>query len=201
MSVRAESDLLSPFLRLTSFALKACPEVARFIKVEVKPPKNFIQLWKDPYSVRVGRPNLPTSVLNNVIGRMICGITRNRKISQLIKLMNSPQNSLILQALVSAHPCQVKVLSNLYSASPSGIFSELIKKFETGRSVLELLILRVGRSANTVLRKILRVETKLQEWRVRNAIKPAIVADYNKHMGYVDKANRMINSYSISRRT
>ncbi|PNF17185.1 hypothetical protein B7P43_G06584 [Cryptotermes secundus] len=35
----------------------------------------------------------------------------------------------------------------------------------------------------------------------RNAIKPAIVADYNMHMGYVDKADRMTNSYSISRRT
>jgi hypothetical protein len=34
-----------------------------------------------------------------------------------------------------------------------------------------------------------------------NAIKPAIVADYNAHMGYVDKADRMANSYSISRRT
>ncbi|XP_023722709.1 piggyBac transposable element-derived protein 4 [Cryptotermes secundus] len=34
-----------------------------------------------------------------------------------------------------------------------------------------------------------------------NAIKPATVADYNKHMGYVDKADRMTNSYSISHRT
>jgi hypothetical protein len=34
-----------------------------------------------------------------------------------------------------------------------------------------------------------------------NAIKPAIVEDYNKHMGYVDKSDRMANSYSISRRT
>ena len=35
----------------------------------------------------------------------------------------------------------------------------------------------------------------------RNAIKPAIVADYNRHMGYVDKADRMANSYTTSRRT
>ncbi|PNF35735.1 hypothetical protein B7P43_G16134 [Cryptotermes secundus] len=34
-----------------------------------------------------------------------------------------------------------------------------------------------------------------------NAIKPAIVVDYNTRMGYVDKADRMANSYSISRRT
>jgi len=33
------------------------------------------------------------------------------------------------------------------------------------------------------------------------AIKPQIVADYNRHMGYVDKGARMTNSYSINRRT
>jgi len=33
------------------------------------------------------------------------------------------------------------------------------------------------------------------------AIKPQIVADYNSHMGYVDKGDRMANSYSINRRT
>jgi len=34
-----------------------------------------------------------------------------------------------------------------------------------------------------------------------NAIKPAIVADYNRHMGYVDKADRMANNYTASHRT
>jgi len=33
------------------------------------------------------------------------------------------------------------------------------------------------------------------------AIKPQIVADYNRHMGYVVKGDRMANSYSINRRT
>ena len=33
------------------------------------------------------------------------------------------------------------------------------------------------------------------------ALKPLIVEDYNRHMGYVDKGDRMANSYSISRRT
>jgi len=33
----------------------------------------------------------------------------------------------------------------------------------------------------------------------RNAIKPAIVADYNHHMGHVDNADRMANSYTGSR--
>jgi hypothetical protein len=34
-----------------------------------------------------------------------------------------------------------------------------------------------------------------------NAIKPEIIQDYNRHMGYVDLGDRMTNSYSIQRRT
>jgi len=35
----------------------------------------------------------------------------------------------------------------------------------------------------------------------RKAIKPQNAADYNRHMGYVDKGDRMTNSYSINHRT
>ena len=35
----------------------------------------------------------------------------------------------------------------------------------------------------------------------RNAVKPAIVVDNNRHMGYVNKANRMANSSTASCRT
>jgi hypothetical protein len=33
------------------------------------------------------------------------------------------------------------------------------------------------------------------------AIMPQIVTDYNRHVGYVDKGDRMANSYSMNRRT
>ena len=33
------------------------------------------------------------------------------------------------------------------------------------------------------------------------AVKPHVIEDYNAHMGYVDKSDRMANSYGISRRT
>jgi hypothetical protein len=33
------------------------------------------------------------------------------------------------------------------------------------------------------------------------AIKPTVVEDYNTYMGFVDKSDRMVNSYGISRRT
>ncbi|PNF34414.1 hypothetical protein B7P43_G13948 [Cryptotermes secundus] len=33
------------------------------------------------------------------------------------------------------------------------------------------------------------------------AIKPHVIEDYNAHMGFVDKSDRMVNSYGIARRT
>jgi hypothetical protein len=35
----------------------------------------------------------------------------------------------------------------------------------------------------------------------RIAHKPAIIEDYSRHLGYVDKGDRMANSYPLSRRT
>ena len=34
-----------------------------------------------------------------------------------------------------------------------------------------------------------------------HAVKPHVIEDYNAHMGYVDKSDRMVNSYRIARRT
>jgi len=34
-----------------------------------------------------------------------------------------------------------------------------------------------------------------------HAVKPRVIEDYNAHMGYVDKLDRMVNSYGIARRT
>jgi hypothetical protein len=33
------------------------------------------------------------------------------------------------------------------------------------------------------------------------AVKPHVIEDYNAHMGFVDKSDRMVNSYRISGRT
>ena len=33
------------------------------------------------------------------------------------------------------------------------------------------------------------------------AIRPRVVEDYNAHIGFVDKSDRMVNSYEIARRT
>jgi len=53
-----------------------------------------------------------------------------------------------------------------------------------------------------MLTNIQEVPAKGNFWNVgRKAIKPQTVTDYNHHVGYVDKGDRMANSYSISRHT
>ena len=34
-----------------------------------------------------------------------------------------------------------------------------------------------------------------------HAVKPRVIEDYNAHVGFVDKLDRMVNSYGIARRT
>jgi hypothetical protein len=145
MYVRAESDLLSPFLSLCSYTNEHYPEIGqfmhRYVVVEQNPPSNMTGLWMDPYSIRVGRPMLPSSRLRLMISQQVIGIAKNKEVRALIQLAQSHSSKLINDCLESATPCNVKVLSNVYAASPEGVFHELIRKFETGRSVMELLIL------------------------------------------------------------
>uniref|UniRef100_A0AAT9JN67 RNA-directed RNA polymerase n=1 Tax=Nasutitermes takasagoensis chuvirus 1 TaxID=3133479 RepID=A0AAT9JN67_9VIRU len=170
MYVRAESDLLSPFLGLSLFALQNYPEIGKFMmnfwKTETTKTPNLKQLWCDPYSVRVGKPPLPMGKLRQILTTQITNVAKNREVLKLIKLAKSKENAEILSWLETAVPCQVKVLANLYACTPEGILQELTRKFETGRSILELLFLRLGRRrSGQQLRSILRAEIVLQRWR------------------------------------
>lgn len=172
MYVRAESDLLSPFISLCHFVDERRPDIAKimrnFLQYEIGQPKTYTGLWQDPYSVRVGRPLLPTSLLRMIIARKIIQVCRNTEILKLIELKNSKSGKSLVECLESAEPCNVKVLSNVYAATPEGIFQELVRKFESGRSVMELLILRVGRrNTDKILRQIVAAEVRLQRWRKR----------------------------------
>ena len=58
---------------------------------------------------------------------------------------------------------------------------------------------------NRIIRMLTNIHNASAEGKFCNelgkAIKPQIVMGYNHHMGYVDKGDRMANSYSTSRRT
>lgn len=170
MYVRAESDLLSPFLHLINFCSKVKPELAKLLKrfciVSVDPPKDYIQLYKDPYSLPSPRPKLPSAVLRQAILPSLKKVIKNENVLELLEAQESIAQTMCEKTLNSSNFLVIKLLSRIYSATPSAIIEELTRKFESARSILELLTTARGRRrAMNILRNVIKCEYKLQRWR------------------------------------
>lgn len=181
MYVRAESDLLAPFLGLLEFCKTFNPiyyqHMLKFCRGKVAMPEDYEMLFRDPYSIPITRPKLPTSILRSAIKPVLKLKTRNQDVRELILASEDPQQEIINSILSSARPLDVKVLAGIYAATPKGVLDELLRKFESSRSVYELLILRYGRRRCAgLLRRVIASEWKLQEWRFK-LIKETLVSD------------------------
>lgn len=170
MYVRAESDLLSPFLGLIAFLKNHRPELSRimerFLRLDIIKKVNYQALWKDPYSIRIHRPTLPTTYLRQEIAKRLQLISKNEDLLKLYEIIDSPLTKRLLLSMESVNVINPKVMANIYAATPMGVLNELTKKFESGRSTMEALLLRNKKSrAYNVLKNCLRKEINLQKWR------------------------------------
>lgn len=170
MRVRAESDLLSPFLDLLSYSFECNKPVyeclSRFLVCQINRKINMTKLYRDPYSLNIYTPILPVALLRSYILPVLTRRVRNKDIKDLIKATKSKENKIIISCLSSANPQNAKILSTIYAATPEGVLGELLRKFESGRSILDLFILRMGRNqSDRKLGKVLSSEDKLQSWR------------------------------------
>nr|AJG39080.1 polymerase [Shuangao Fly Virus 1] len=171
MYVRAESDLLSPFLYIIDHCSTYRPELAKLLKkfciISIDPPTDYIQLYKDPYSLPSPRPRLPSAVLRQAVLPSLKRIIKNENVLELLEAQESTAQTMCEKALNSSNHLVIKLLSRIYSATPSAIIEELTRKFESSRSILELLITAKGRRrAMNVLRNVIKCETRLQRWRI-----------------------------------
>lgn len=169
--VRAESDLLSPFISLYQFCLLHYNQVAKymgeFLSVSKKRGTSLLGLYSDPYSLPISRPPLPSSVLRSYIPSQLLRISNNQDLLQLIALSRSKQQASIVNALDSCNVIRAKALSILYASSPKALLEQYLRKFESGKSVLDLLLIQRSRhTINKILLKVLKAEHRLQCWRV-----------------------------------
>ncbi|QBP37027.1 putative polyprotein [Lampyris noctiluca chuvirus-like virus 1] len=171
MAVRAESDLLSPFIEMYSFCKKNYPSIATSMESFMHAPihtdeDSFVMLYKDPYSIPHDRPPLPSAVLRRFILPILTKYAKQEDVKELIAATKSPEMEVVHQVLRTASVFNVKVLSAIYASTPEGILDELIRKFESARSINELMIRSVGSRRSLLnLRKVVRSEKKLQLWR------------------------------------
>ncbi|APG78716.1 RNA-dependent RNA polymerase [Hubei chuvirus-like virus 1] len=171
MFVRAESDLLSPFIGMLIFSKTLNYDLYNtmynFLTFRSTKPSSYIALYKDPYSLPLNRPTLPTTLLRKQIIPSLRKLTKNEALRELFELIDDEITTDILNCLNSCNVLNVKILSNIYAATPQGILEELLRKFETSRSVYELLILRGGENlALRVIGRVYKAEMRLQRWRV-----------------------------------
>lgn len=174
MWVRAESDLLSPFLHLTLHAIRVFPGVGdhmrRFWSSVYATIEDRDLLMRDPYAIPTTRPRLPSATLRGFVIPSLKRIMKNEHFRQLVQASNDPQQDLIMQCLRSADPLDVKIISVLFAATPQGWLEEITRKFEnarSNRSIYEIVILRYGKlTANKILKKVKKSEQILQQWRV-----------------------------------
>lgn len=142
MWVRAESDILSPYLHLTMYALRVFPGVGdhmrRFWFSLYASLEDRDLLTRDPYAILTTRPRLPSATLRGFVVPSLKRIMKNEHFRQLVQASNDPQQDLIMQCLRSANPLDVKIISVLFAATPQGWLEEITHKFENARSIYEI---------------------------------------------------------------
>lgn len=172
MMVRAESDLLPGFFDIYSYCCQYYRSVslcmANMIVFDGSKKETWKPLYMDPYSLPLSRPQTATSMYRNTIYDILEKHTKNSKVRELFDLVHDDfASSQCLKAMDSADKVYAKVFSLLYSAFPEAIIDEILRKFESSRSVAEVIIIRAGwRRNEKALRQALKSDVLLQTWRI-----------------------------------
>ncbi|UHK03098.1 MAG: RNA-dependent RNA polymerase [Sanya chuvirus 2] len=173
MWVRAESDLLSPFFQQLSHCELRAPEVAsvmrNFLQAYILDPEEaFSGLLIDPYSLPIKKPISASTAMRNLIMPALKPRIKNEQVKQLIEAAASEDMKAVIDTLRSANVYSVKLLSAIYAASPQGLIQELTRKFESGRSVMDLTVLRWRKyEASRKVRGILRCDDRVHHHRAQ----------------------------------
>lgn len=171
MSVRAESDLLSPFIHIWKWTQHNYPAIHlvldSFFRHRIGGRIQYEQLYRDPYSLQLGVPATAKATLQRYVLPAVERITKNLDMKELIRATKSSTAKEIVACLNTAEPCDAKVLSVIFSCTPTGVLEEMLRKFETGRSVYDLIFLSGSSRKRTerILMRVHRSDQRLQEWR------------------------------------
>jgi hypothetical protein len=147
MYVRAESDLLSPFIELYLFTQTNFDQIFMsltkwFYQIIESPRSMFRGLMSDPYCLPVRKPLSASSRLRSDLSDHLLKITKNESLKQLFGMAHSKEQTYLEDYLFAGTPWNIKAMCSIMSASPWGLMGSFLRKFESGRSVLDTLVLR-----------------------------------------------------------
>ncbi|QHX39760.1 RNA-dependent RNA polymerase [Herr Frank virus 1] len=183
---RAENDHLPVYLDLLSFLQNYDHPVflsaSQGLTFEIIDDSNKETLLRDPYSLPVKKPPLPSSILRREILPALKPEIRNEEVSDLIAAAEDEWSNQFIKALTSSEILYPRILSSIYACTPKAMIEEIVRRFESSASVKDILIMRRGvRTTLRILGKVLRAEITLQEWRVKRVINDYAPGTYWKN--------------------
>nr|WET19885.2 MAG: polymerase [Freshwater turtle neural virus 1] len=168
---RAENDHLPTFIDLIHFIKEIDNTLyltlTNAFEFEVLQDR-YETLLRDPYSLPVVKPPLPSGLLRREVIPALKPIIRNEEISRLLDAASDDWTDQIVKALTSGDELHSRVFSSIFACTPKAMVEEIVKRFETAGSIRDILIMRRGpRQTVRILRKVVDAEIKLQRWRFK----------------------------------
>nr|UYE93852.1 MAG: RNA-dependent RNA polymerase [Hattula chuvirus] len=173
MIVRAESDLVPAFLDLIEYSRltnqsEMFTALKNFLYFDSRRKTTWRPIYMDMYAMPISKPATASFVLRSSMMKPLQSITTCPELTELFELIEEDSGSQkIVACLDSCVNVPAKVFSVIFSCLPESILSEIVRKFETARSVMELLIMRKGKKYTVrVLRKVLSADIQVNKWRL-----------------------------------
>nr|QJW70343.1 RNA-dependent RNA polymerase [Erysiphe necator associated negative-stranded RNA virus 1] len=169
---RAESDLLSSYCEMFMSCKQSDEEVYQVLEnmwyQTVLDAKEHIEiLCLDPYALPTYKPPSAQSILRRYLRSTISSLTQNHVIKELFECRKTDFQDTIMEILITCNTYNPKVMNILHSCSPEGMIMELLTKFESGKSVMDAIILRKNwRKGLKVLREAYAADRELNRWRI-----------------------------------
>lgn len=191
MIVRAESDLFPAFIDLMAHVKflnkkEMYSALVNFLYFDSRKKTTWKPLYMDMYALPLLKPETPSFVLRSAMIDPLRNMTTSTELVDLFDLIDDAEgSSKIIKCLDSCATCPAKIFSVVYAGLPEAILSEILRKFETARSVMELLILRKGRKHSIrIIRKVLRADIEVNQWRIARL--------HNVHSEFARSALRLV---------
>lgn len=174
MVVRAESDLVPAFLDILDFCRRShlgniSEIMTRFLWFDCTRKTTWKPLYMDMYALPLKKPLTASTVLRQAVIPLMRKHVRCGEVRELLDFISEDEGTeACIRTMDSADRVYVKIFSVIFSVLPEAILGELVRKFETARSILEFLILKNGQYQTTrLLKKVLASDLKVHQWRLQ----------------------------------
>jgi hypothetical protein len=175
MGVRAEADHFPHFICLLKWLQSERHPLfdilRKFLTFEKKTPRaaaDYAGLMADIYSLPIVKPSLPSSILRKKLEEVIHMVAVNPVITDLYRAKELGITESVLKVLASSDVLDPRLMSNIYSATPTPLLRELLALFETSSSIREALLLRMSaRQTDNLFDRVTRADIAYQDWKVQ----------------------------------